>query len=54
MTEILKVTDATTRAEIGAMLLTLRAAQKRPPACMAETYHARYDVLLGDWLRAKG
>lgn len=52
--QILKVTDTTTRGEIAAMMLTLRAAYLRGPRGRdwEDRHHARLDALLDSWCEA--
>jgi hypothetical protein len=51
MTELIKV-NPDSRAAIEAALLVLRAAHKRAPRSMDESYHERYNAMLDDWRAA--
>lgn len=52
--EIIRVTDASTRAEIAEAICHLRAAYLRGPQGpdWQAQHHARLDALISDWLAA--
>ena len=53
--DVIRVSDESTRADIAEAIRHLRAAYLRGPQGRAwqDQHHARLDALLGDWERAR-